>query len=154
MTATQSPPIPFGRYLGAASRSARALLDDVLAAEATTYETWIAFNLLAAGAPNVPRDELQRNLALALQMNNGAAVSQLLGQLELVGWLHTLPTVEHGKPPLVEMTTEGAGHYQRLFAVVSQRSAQVLADVDPEDLQTTIRVLGTFREQADALLSA
>jgi DNA-binding MarR family transcriptional regulator len=153
MIAPQRPPVPFGRQLGTAARTARALLDDVLAAEATTYETWIAFNLLAASEPGILREEFARDLATALQVNNGTVITQLLGQLELVGWIRTVPVKGVSTNNAIEMTAAGEAHYQRLAAAVRQRGAQALAEVDPTDLQTTIRVLGQFREGAEASLA-
>jgi len=152
MTVTQAPPIPFGRHVGVAARAARALLDDVLVREATTYETWIVLNMLATGEPGIQRDSLEQNLATGLEIND-AATSQLLGQLEQFGLIRTNPVPGERDGRRVEMTAEGVAHYRRLLSAVNQRSAQVLGNVDPDDLQTTIRVLGQFKERADAKLA-
>jgi DNA-binding MarR family transcriptional regulator len=153
MTVTQAPPVPFGRHLGMAGRAGRALLDEVLIAETTTYETWITLNLLATGGPNVRRDDFARQLAAAFQDLDGAAIAQLLGQLESFGVIRTRPVPADSKVLQVELTAEGDARYQRVLAAVNRASGQVLASVDPDDLQTTIRVLGQFRERAEAMLA-
>jgi DNA-binding MarR family transcriptional regulator len=150
MSIPQTTTIPFGRHLGVAGRAARALLDTVLVDEATTYETWIALNLLATGGPAVRREVLQDNLAVGLEMKP-AAIAQLLGQLERFGVIRA----ERGKDggAQIAFTAEGAAYYQHLLEAVNRRSAQVLGSIDPDDLQITIRVLGQFRVRAEALLA-
>jgi DNA-binding MarR family transcriptional regulator len=152
MTATQTPPVPFGRQLGEAHRAGRALLNDVLAREGTTYETWIAYNLIASGGPEVRRDELERALATALDIS-AVAVTQLLGQLARFGLIQLVPEAGDATEAQVALTAAGAADYQRLLGLVNQRSAQAFAGVDPDEVQTTIRVLGTYSQQAQTLLA-
>ena len=151
MTATQAPPVPFGRHLGAAQRAGRAMLDEVLVGEGTTYETWIALTVLATSGPIASRVALARSLAAALEFTP-AAVAQLLGQLERCAVLRTEPGGEDGS--MIAMTEEGSRSYQRLLAAVNQRSAQALAGVDPADVQTTVRVLRHFTERAESSLAS
>jgi DNA-binding MarR family transcriptional regulator len=151
MTATQTPTIPFGRHLGAAQRAGRAMLDEVLAAEGTTYETWIALNLLATGGPVMRGEEFARIVGAALELKP-AGVAQLLGQLERFGVLRA--ELGAGKGGQIALTEDGSAYYQRLLAAVNERSAQALAGIDPADVQTTIRVLSQFKEQAEGLLAS
>jgi hypothetical protein len=132
-------------------RSGRELLDTVLIAEATTYDTWIALNLVASGAGDgVPRDDLRRNLVQALAGANETAAIQLLAQLERLGFVQILIPASGELGARVALTPAGNAEYQRLLASVNAASARALAGIDPEDVATTIRVLGQFREGAAA----
>jgi DNA-binding MarR family transcriptional regulator len=151
MSTTQAPPIPFGRHLGAAQRAGRAFLDEVLVVDGTTYETWIALNLLATSGPRTSRAAFEQSLGAALEIRTAAA-AQLLGQMERYGVVRTEPDASGDDGPRIALTEEGSRHFQRLLAAVNERSAQALAGVDPADVQTTIRVLAQFKAQAEASL--
>ena len=148
---TPSPTVPFGRHLGAAVRSGRDLLDSVLIAEATTYDTWIALILLASQLEDgVPRDDLRRDLMQALPVASEAGVRQLLAQLERYGLVHTLEPVSGDHRSRLALTPAGSAEYQRLLSKVNAASSRALSGIDPADVATTIRVLGQFREGAAA----
>jgi MarR family transcriptional regulator for hemolysin len=150
-TKVASPSVPFGRHLGAAVRSGRNLLDIVLIGEAMTYDTWIALNLISSGAGNgMPRDDLERDLRQGLPGANEASVAQLLAQLARHGLVQTLESGTDKVEPRVVLTAEGEVEFHRVLAVVNAASAQALSGIAPEDVATTIRVLGQFQQGAAA----
>lgn len=152
MSVTKAPPIPFGRHLGAAARTSRDLLDMILIAEAERYETWIALNLIATAGPGKRRDELERELVAGLQLANDSPVLQLLGQMERLGLIR-FEAAPGREGSVVELTPAGEARFAQLLGVINKAAARALSDVDPEDVETTLRVLGKYREGALALLA-
>lgn len=152
ITQGSSPSVPFGRHLGAAVRSGRDLLDSVLIAAATTYDTWIALNLISnGGEEGVPRADLRRNLMQAQVGASDAEVGQLLAQLQRHGLVRARnPVPREENDVRLVLTPEGSAEFQQLLAAVNAASGRALAGIDPEDVATTIRVLGLFREGAAA----
>ena len=152
MSVTKAPPIPFGRHLGVAARTSSDLLDKILVDEAERFETWGVLNLIATGGPGKRRDELERELVAGLQLANAAPVLQLLGQMERLGLIR-FDAAPGGEGSVVELTPAGQERFEHLLGVINEASARALSDVDPEDVETTLRVLRTYREGALALLA-
>lgn len=151
MSAVKSPPIPFGRHLGVAARTSSDLLDAIMIREGERPETWIALNLIATSGPNTRRDDLVQSLVSGLRFPNDAPAAQILGQLERQGFIRVV--AEEGDGRLVVLTPAGEERFAHLLGVISQASARALTDIDPEDVETTIRVLGQYREKALALIA-
>lgn len=148
MTDTQTVQRPFfGQQLGETTREARVLLDAVLNQEGTTFQRWVALNTLGTQGPAVPLDLLQRDLGAGLQMDL-SSISSLLAQLDAEG---VIETSRGAGGPRVALTAAGASHYQHIRQVILNTSARVLAGIDPDELQTTFRVLAAVKERAQAL---
>ena len=63
-TRTSAPPVLFGQLLGQAQRAANSLVNELLAQQGTTFETWVALNTLAQHPPSVSREEFNSDLDL------------------------------------------------------------------------------------------
>ncbi len=152
MRSTQAPPVPFGRHLGAATRTSSDLLDAIMVREAERSETWIVLNLIATSGPGKRRDDLVRELVSGLRFVTEAPAEQILGQAERHGLIHVVVEPD-GTGGLVALTPAGEERFSHLLAAINQASDQALSGIEPEDVQTTIRVLGQYRVNALALLA-
>ena len=92
-----------------------------------------------------------RDLVSGLRFFNEAPAEQLLGQAERQGLIRFAAEPD-GAGSRVELTPAGEERFAHLLAAINRASAQALSGIDPEDVQTTIRVLGQYREKALSLL--
>jgi DNA-binding MarR family transcriptional regulator len=147
VTRTAPPPPLFGQLLGQAHGASTALLEDLLAQHETSFDRWVILNLLAQRDPATDRDQFWAELARAFQ-NDEEAVERPLTQLEAGG----LITVARDNGSVsVAMTPSGLAQYAELRASIGNLSAQLLGDVDPDDLAAARRVLEHMRARAEML---
>ena len=149
MTQTRTVPSPplFGQVLGQAHRASTALLEDLLARHDTSFESWVSLNTLSQQEPGVDRNQFRSQLATAFQTDE-EAVERLLTQLEAGGLIRV--DRDNGMSS-VTMTPEGLAQYAELRESIGNLSAQLLADVDPDDLAAARRVLEQMRTRAESL---
>jgi predicted transcriptional regulator len=145
MTTTQTQTPAFGQTVGYAQRALNALLKTVLAETETSFETWVVLSILGARGPAMQRDGLHHDLAVGLELAP-AAVDELLERVASEG---LIGIADDGT---VEPTATGAALYLRLRRSASELTAQVVRDLDPDDVQTTIAVLQSATARAEVLL--
>jgi MarR family transcriptional regulator, organic hydroperoxide resistance regulator len=149
MTDTQVPPPPFGQTVGEAQTALKTVLDRVLDKAGTTFDSWVALNTLATQGPAIAGDELRSNLAQALRTDAGA-ISELVERLRSSGLVRLTADGGSREGALVELTEEGQVLHRSLRRSVGGASAELLAGLDPSDVETTIRVLREVTERAKA----
>ena len=138
----------FGQTVGEAQRALRALADDVFDAAGTTFESWLVLNTLATQGPAIPGETLRRDLAYALSVPPNA-VLDLIAQVESAGYIgFNLGASAGGQ---ISLTPDGVDFHRRLRESIARVSARTLAGIDPRDVETTVNVLQTVKEQAQAL---
>jgi DNA-binding MarR family transcriptional regulator len=145
MTTTQTPPPAFGQTIGYAQRALNALLKTVLAKTDTSFETWVVLSILGTRGPAMQRAALHHDLAVGLELEP-ASVDELLERVE------SEDLIAITSDGTVEPTATGAALYLRLRGSASELTAQVVRDLDPDDVQTTITVLRSATARAEALL--
>ena len=147
MTETRTSPPLFGQLLGQAHRASSALLDELLARHDTAFDHWVSLNLLAQRGPAIDYDQFRGELARAFQTDE-EAVAQLLAQLEAGGLINV---ARDNGTVSVAMTPRGLAQYAELRESIGNLSAQLLGDVDPDDLAAARRVLEHMRVRAESL---
>jgi DNA-binding MarR family transcriptional regulator len=145
MTTTQTQTPAFGQTVGYAQRALNALLKTVLAETDTSFETWVVLSILGTRGPAMQRDALHHDLAVGLELEP-AAVDELLERVASEGLIGI------ALDGTVEPTATGAALYLRLRRSASELTAQVVRDLDPDDVQTTIAVLQSATARAEVLL--
>jgi hypothetical protein len=143
---TDTQPVT-GQDIGTASFAIRGLLDDVLAAEGTTFEPWVVLNLLATRGPTFEREALVQALVTGIRAEPNA-IRQLVGQLELVGLVR--PAADGG----VELSPTGVARFEQLRDAVARLTVELYAPFDRTDLAITRRVLVELTERATAWRAA
>jgi DNA-binding MarR family transcriptional regulator len=144
MTETLTPAPLFGQVVGEARGALAALLNDVLARDGrVTREDWLAMNLIASRGGASDRDEVCGALAAALDATP-ASISTLLERLESARVIRPIG----GQ---VALTAEGEALHRGVRATVQRTTGDVLRDLEPGDVETTIRVLRTATERAGTL---
>jgi DNA-binding MarR family transcriptional regulator len=141
MTDTTALPLT-GIDIGLAERATRALLDELLAANDTTFPEWVTLRTLALAPSALGRDDLTRGVATGLRVD--AAVVTSVGQLEADGLIAD-------RSGSIELTAAGRERYERLQAGVQRVATDLYGDFDRADLVTAGRVLRDVTERANAL---
>jgi hypothetical protein len=135
-----------GQILGQAERGARALLDRVLDANATTFDQWVALRFLHAGDDAPEAGAFTEFLGGALRIDRTAGqliVDQLVG----LGWA----SLDHDH---LALTSGGVARHDRIAAAAAAIAAQLYGGLDSDDLLAAARVLIAVKERADAALAA
>ena len=151
-TASGVVSMPFGRQLGETARATRALLVDVLAEAATSFETWVVLNLLATHGPDMRRNLLQRELADGLEAD-ATVIARLFAELAGKGLIQDYSPRGDAGDSRIALTEQGNALYGRLSELVTRTTDQVVGGIDPDDLRITRRVLAGVKERANALRS-
>jgi DNA-binding MarR family transcriptional regulator len=151
MTETQStrrPVPPIGLTVGIAQAALTELLAGVLEQAGTSRETYLAFQRLSSleGAGPLGLDAYARDLSRALQVGEPAAAA-LAAQLESDGLITVTDSV-------VAFSAQGATLRDRLRRSVGESTAELLAPIDPGDLETTSRTLEAITARARAISQA
>jgi DNA-binding MarR family transcriptional regulator len=137
-----TPPAAFAQFgytLALAERTLTATLRQHLAARNVKPETWYALRLIAAGGPGLAREALSHDLERSRTMN-ADSTRELLARLEADGLIRG--------DREVDLTNEGATLYRSLRDYIAGPTAELLAQFDAEDVQTTIRTLQAIAERA------
>jgi len=153
MTATQPQPQPqpplFGQAVGEAQTALKAAIDDVLAEAGTNFESWLALNLLATRGPAIPSNAYQQELVEGLRAEP-RMVSELVARLQSTGLIVATRGTGVDGGGQVELTGDGKASHARLREAVARTSARLLSGFDPDDVQTTIKVLREVTSRAQA----
>jgi DNA-binding MarR family transcriptional regulator len=138
----------FGRVLGETASGARKLHLKLLAEAGTDFDSWVVFTLLAENQPAMPQDVLVADLAERLETDR-RAVEGLVDRLVAAGHISVR---DGGRTPLVEVTDSGEEFIREVRSTVNQVTQQLIGDLDPENVGTTLAVLRTVGDRAAALL--
>jgi hypothetical protein len=126
-----STTLTFGQQLAFAGRNLTKGLHATLAKHDMEPATYYALITLSTRGP-MPVERLQEELA---QAPATASIEDLEG----------LVSVNDG---IVELTAAGRERFETVRAVVQARTREVLGQFDPEDIETTRRVLQTLADSA------
>ena len=155
-TDNRSDPMPApatltGQDVGEAEGALTALLNRVLAGTNTsiTRPQYLALRVLALRGPFPSPAALHDYLASQPQVGlDRAQVAELFHGLEARG---LVTGSAHDGPGPIQLTTEGAALNARLADAVAALTDRLYADLDPDDLATTHRVLVEITQRANRL---
>jgi DNA-binding MarR family transcriptional regulator len=147
---TQSAaPIPIGQYIGEAEGALTALLEGALRGTDLTRNEYLTLQVLAQRGPFEDPGEFHRFLAGARQLRmDRPEVAELLEELERKGLVTGASQSGAGPAQLTEHGTEVLAGVRERVGSITRR---LVADVDPQDLETTRRVLVELVERAKGL---
>jgi hypothetical protein len=147
MTTAQTPPPTLGQTVRDAHLALSALLAQAFARSGSSFEIWAALSQLAIRGPVMARDTLQRALVAGLDLEP-EAVDGLLARLQSDG------AISVGTDGTVEKTAAGDALYARLRQAGGELSAEVVREIEPVDVETTLAVLRKATARARELLSS
>jgi hypothetical protein len=125
-----------GQDIGAAFRATRDVLDDLLERDGTSFLEWVTLRQLAAADAPMGRGDV----LLALAPGGGdpqGAVAALSGSGDIV---------DDGTA--LVLTAAGDARYRALEGKVVEVVSSLYAGIDPQDMDTTKRVLAAITERA------
>jgi DNA-binding MarR family transcriptional regulator len=136
MTSTQPgtrPVPPIGQAVGQAEASLTTLLNGVLAESGTSRETYLGLQRLTAHGGRAQRDAYERDLSDWLQLD-GAAARRLAGELMSAG-------LAEAGGDTIRLTARGQALREGILGASAKITGPMLATLDRDDLETTIRTL-------------
>jgi hypothetical protein len=153
MTSTQETPLaalPIGRAVGQAEAALTKLLTGVLAESGTSRETYLGLQRLTALGGEATRDAYERDLSDWLELDATAA-AQLAGDLVAVGLAETGPVVTGPAVTgggAIRLTAQGQALREGILGVSARITGPMLATIDRDDLETTVRTLDEITRRA------
>ena len=143
MTSTQESirPLPLiGPSVGLAQAALARLLTGILAESGTSYQAWLGLQRLAALGGQATREAYERDLSDWLRLD-GPAVARLVGDLVTAGLADT-------GPDAIRLTAQGRGLRENVLAASAKVTEPMLATIDRDDLETTVRTLDEITRRA------
>jgi DNA-binding MarR family transcriptional regulator len=138
-----------GQDVGEAEGALTALLNQVLSNTDITRTQYITLRVLALRGPVSSPAELHDYLASQPQLRlDRSQIAELLHGLEAKGLVAGSAA---DAPGPTQLTAEGEALHARLAEAVGAVTRRVYADLDPDDLATTHRVLVEVTERARRL---
>jgi DNA-binding MarR family transcriptional regulator len=133
-----------GQVIGEAQKAIEPLLGQILDEVGTTFPAWVTLNTLAIRGSAVERAELVRGVAAGLNAEP-SDVRELIDRLLADGLVH------EGPGALAELTPAGRELHGRIQARIAANGRRLWADLDPDELATTRRVLVEVTRRARAI---
>ena len=147
MTSTQqktpAPALPIGQAVGQAEAVLTRLLNIALADRGISRQSYLGLQRLNALGGQVTREAYERDLTEWLELD-AAAASRLASELISAG----LAAADGGDGGTVRLTSQGQTLRADILGDGRQLTGPILAALDPDDLQTTIRTLEEITRRA------
>ena len=137
-SARQNPLI--GQAVGQAQASLNRLLLGILAESGTGYQTFLGLQRLTALGGQATPDAYERDLSDWLQLDEPAA-ARLAADLVAAGLAGT-------EGDAIRLTAQGRGLREGVLAAAAKITGPMLATIDREDLETTVRTLDEITRRA------
>ncbi|MGW5738352.1 MULTISPECIES: MarR family transcriptional regulator [Streptomyces] len=142
-------PTTNGRVIALAHYAARALLEGVLARHGATFHHSVTLRYVVISGGSVGHDALVREVVGSLKVD-ASVVRDVIEELTATQLLEKDPA----EASLLRLTKAGRELHDVTSAETAKISARLYADIPPEDLAVTGRVLTLLTERANAELSA
>jgi DNA-binding MarR family transcriptional regulator len=138
---TGNPVRLIGQAVGQAQASLNRLLIGILAESGTTRQAYLAVLRLDALGGRAARVAYERDLSDWLELD-GPAARLLAGEVVTAGFVTAEPDAA------VRLTAQGRALRQGVIAASAKITGPMLATIDREDLETTIRTLDEITRRA------
>ena len=137
-SARQNPLI--GQAVGQAQASLNRLLLGILAESGTGYQTFLGLQRLTALGGQATPDAYKHDLSDWLQLDEPAA-ARLAADLVAAGLAGT-------EGDAIRLNAQGRGLREGVLAAAAKITGPMLATIDREDLETTVRTLDEITRRA------
>jgi DNA-binding MarR family transcriptional regulator len=134
-------PLPLiGPSVGLAQAALARLLTGILAESGTSYQAWLGLQRLTALGGQATREAYERDLSDWLRLD-GPAAARLASDLVAAGLADT-------GPDAIRLTVQGRGLREHVLAASAKVTEPMLATIDRDDLETTVRTLDEITRRA------
>ena len=143
MTSIQESARPqplIGQAVGQAQASLARILAGILAESGTSHQAWLGLQRLTALGGRASRQAYERDLSDWLELD-GPAARRLADDLTAAG----LAATEDGA---IRLTAYGRAQREGVLAASAKITGPMLATIDREDLETTVRTLDEITRRA------
>jgi DNA-binding MarR family transcriptional regulator len=134
--------------IGQAENALRAILESILAQTKITFVQWVMLNMISRGESGVPQEQLIRQIAGALKLDEQpirAALGGLTARSLVAG--HSRDRAR------VALTAAGEELFHTLRQHIESVTERLYGDLPAEELATTRHVLEVITERANVELS-
>jgi DNA-binding MarR family transcriptional regulator len=138
-TATPASFAQFGQSLAFAEQTLTEVLVKHLALRGVEPGTWYALKLIGGRGPAVPRAQLITDLSRSRTLSADSA-ADVLARLDADGLIHG--------DTEISLTPAGEAFFADLRAYVFEPTARLLGQLDPSDVETTIRTIQAITQRA------
>ncbi|GAA1714871.1 MarR family winged helix-turn-helix transcriptional regulator [Fodinicola feengrottensis] len=147
---TEHPLPSFGLALGEAARKIGKLHRRALAEAGSDFPSWMLLVLLKEKVTALAVDEVVAELDRRMDLARPAVINLLerTAELGFVAYHPENPT------PMVALTEAGAAHFESMYAYARKATDAAIGGIDPEMVETAIRVLLEVDKRAASLMSA
>lgn len=135
-------PPPLTRYIGAAERATKALLEKELSSEGIGYYEWTILAFVSNGAQSTA--SIIQKQAKGQILNHSPATKQIIAHMLMKQLLINT------EQDTLELTEKGQDIFDMLSERIKGLTAPLFEDLPLEDLQTTIQVLEKVTRRAKA----
>jgi hypothetical protein len=134
---------PLTQVIGRSESTLRSLLYRVLGDTGGTFHQWVALSITASHDGTFNRAELIDRVtdAVADAVEAEAAVTEL----QAYGLVHRRPDSK------IALTDDGRERHTLISTAIAETTAPLYADLAPDDLVATRRVLQTITQRAESL---
>jgi DNA-binding MarR family transcriptional regulator len=133
--------------IGQAENALRAILDRILAQTRITFVQWVMLNMISRGESGVAREQLVRQIAGALKLDEQPILAALGGLTT-----RTLITGQSGETGRVALTAAGEELFHTLRQRIESVAEHLYGDLPAEELAITRRILEVVTERANVEL--
>ena len=143
MTSTQEStrPIPLiGQAVGQAQASLTKILLGILAESGTSYQDYLGLQRLTTLGGEATREAYERDLSDWLELDETAA-ARLAGDLVVAG-------LAEAEGVTIRLSAQGRGLREGVLAAAAKITGPMLATIDRDDLETTVRTLAEITRRA------
>jgi DNA-binding MarR family transcriptional regulator len=135
-----------GQDIGTAARATGAVLDRLLSATGTDFQSWVVLNQVGSNSPAIDRDQLVARVVSGLKVD-AASVSA-----SLAGLVHSgLVSEVDGS---VSLTPTGTERFDGIRESIGGITRRIYGGLPADELAVAHRVLATVTERANAELAA
>ncbi len=131
-----------GRELNLAAQAMRSMLDAGLEQANTNFATWRVLQALST-----TDHVIQRELAHLLEVE-GPTLVRRLDQLEAAHLVTRTPSPSDRRATVISLTPQGEALFQRVRSSMAKMESTLLADLAPQDVTATLRVLRHLIEKS------
>jgi DNA-binding MarR family transcriptional regulator len=139
------PTAPIGQAVGQAEASLTKLLAGVLAESGTSHEAYLGLQRLTTLGGQATRDAYERDLIDCVGLD-GPGARRLAG--ELVSAVELNEAAGSAEGGMVRLTSQGVALRARILVASAKITEPMLATIDRDDLETTVRTLNEITRRA------
>jgi len=134
-----------GQAIGQAQIATRAVLDELLAQQQTTFHQWVVLNVTGLAGGAITQEQLVKQLTTGLRISESVVLATWDELLDL--------GLANAAADRLELTDGGRERFETIRAGIAAIIDRLYGDIPPDELEVAGRVLTLVTERANAALA-